>query len=541
MNYPTWIVLLPPVLVLIFTAITKRINRAFLISIIAAAFLASNGTLYQAFEIIKNNTTSQLSDIDNIYQYAFLIMVGILIAILDKSGGAHAFAHSFTRHIKSAKTAETTTLLISASLSIDDFLGNSIAGYIMRPITDKFHIARAKLAYLVHSIATPLIMILPISTWIAFIMSSLNEAGIASSYQDHLSIKIISDPYFVFLSTIPFTFYSILILFSALFIVNYKISYGPMRTMENIAQTTGNLFGNTKHPPSSQPEHTIQKKPSMLDFIIPLVTLIGTFIIINLYTGNYYLLGGTESFINAFKNSNSGLSMFLAGTASLATSLVFALSRNKLSVHMVPLLCKEGALGMLNPLIMVLLSKIFSAILRNNLHTGTYLATILSGALPIYLIAPMFYVIALLAAILMGTSWGTIALLMPVASPIVTTYTLVTLPTVAQHVPLLYPVLGAIFSGAICGDQLSPISQTTLMASSSVGIDPMTHAKTQIPYAIPAIISSFFAFLISGLCIYYKLSTFWNAILSLGAGLIACCTLIIFISIITKKIKKSTA
>lgn len=529
MNLPSWIVIVPPILVLLFTALTKRINLSFFLSIIIASLLASEGSFFKALDIIKEHASNQITDLASLYQYSFLLIIGILIVLLDNSGGAKAFAYKFTHHIKSAKAAENTAMLISGALDIDDFLSNSTAGYIMRPITDKFKIARAKLAYLTHGISTPLIMILPISSWIAMIISRLSEANITPITHNSHNAKIISDPYFVFLATIPFAFYSILAIISIIFVVNKRISFGPMRKHEQIAKSHGNLFGDSVQVPINIPDSSSALKPSMLDFIIPLATLIASFIVGTLYMGNYHLFGGSESFINAFKNvsdTSLNLAMLIAGILSVMISIALAIPRGKLTFWSLPKFCKEGACSMLAPIIMLFLASVFRLILQDNLHTGNYVANALTNILTPYLVAPILFAVALATSFLMGTSWGTIALLMPMATPIITAFSQVTLPTTPDQLPLLYPVLGSIFSGAICGDQLSPISQTTIMASNSVGINSITHAKTQIPYAIPPIIATIFSYLLSGLCAQHNISTGWKAIICLTSGATFSCIML---------------
>lgn len=526
MNNQSWIVLLPPTLVLLFTAITKRLNLAFILSIIIAGLIATHGSIISTTHLIWTRSQNQFVDIDYIYLYIFLLSIGVFIVLLDKTGGARAFAHRFTRHIRTAKAAESASLIVSAVLFIDDYLSNLTVGYVMRPITDKFHIPRAKLAYLVHSISIPLIILMPISSWVAMLIGEISKAGImpttTSQASSFSNIKIIADPFFIFLATIPFIFYSYFALASVLIVIYKRISFGPMHTAELIASNTGNLFGNEKVN-NKNPEHQTQDNkihPSLIDFCIPLCILIITFIVKILYSGNYYLLGGNNSFIEAFKNNDqSFLAICLAGLAALASGLLLALPRKKITTQELPTLITEGIDMMLPSVIMLILASILGSIVRYDLQTGSYLANILGSAIPASLIPVMFFVVAAITAFFMGTSWGTIILLLPMATPIITSFSSATLPTSPELVPLLFPVFGAIFSGATCGDQLSPISQTSLMASTSSGIHPMTHAKTQVPYAIPAIIAAICAFTISGYCATHGISLASNCVLSLLAGL----------------------
>jgi tetracycline resistance efflux pump len=497
---------------------------AFIISIVFAAWASSDYMLAATAKLIATRTIDQITDIDYIYLYIFLLVIGMFIVLLDRTGGARAFAHTFTKHIRSARAAETSTLAVSAVLFVDDYLSNITSGYVMRPITDKFHVPRAKLAYIVHSISIPLIILMPISSWVAMLTGQLAKAGIKPiANSTETSVKIIADPFFVFLATIPFIFYSFIALASVFMVIRRRISYGPMHLHEQIAKSNGNLFGlETTHILNPEdPLNTIQSsRPSLIDFCIPLVVLISTFILTILYTGNYYLLGGNQTFINAFKNTDqSFLAICLAGLAAFGTGLVLALTRHKITHHDVPHIIKEGIDMMISSVIMLILASILGNIVRIDLHTGAYLASMLGKAIPASFIPCMFFIVAFITAFLMGTSWGTIALLMPMAMPIITAFISTPLPVVPALAPLLYPVLGAIFSGATCGDQLSPISQTTLMASTSSGIDPITHTKTQVPYAIPAIVGAIAAFIISGWCATHQVPLLANCSLSLCMGL----------------------
>jgi Na+/H+ antiporter NhaC len=545
MANPTWIVLLPPVLVILTTILTKRLNIAFIISILTAAFIATEGALWPALNLTASRSIHQIKDIDYLYLYIFLLLIGIFITLLEKTGGALAFAHTFTKHIRSKKAAETSSLLVSAILFVDDYLSNLTVGYVMSPITDAFRIPRAKLAYLVHSISIPLIMIMPISSWVAMLTGQLSNAGIMTLHEAQQmytpDLKIIADPYIVFLNTIPFIFYSFLALISVILIVRYRISFGPMHTLERIASTTGNLFGKKSTQLQADPAATspardrISQKPSLIDFCIPLCILIITFITTLLYTGGYHIFGGSNSFINAFKNTDkSFLAICIAGCMCLVSALLLALPRHKITLQDLPKIIMAGIHMMFPAIIMLILATILSTIVYQDLHTGTYLAHVLGNALPPSLVPFIFFIVASATAFLMGTSWGTIALLLPMAVPMMIAFANTCLPTTPSLIPLLLPGLGAIFSGAACGDQISPISQTTLMVATSTGIDPLTHARTQIPYNFPAFIAATCAFLISGLCVTHNISHAHTLVCSLISGIVINVALLAAINIMAQ-------
>jgi len=226
----SWLVLTPPIIVLVLAFITKKLNPSLLTGIICAALIATDFNIIGGAKLAGTRLWERLIDLDSIFTYSFLIMLGIVVVLVGRSGGAAAFARVAAKKLRSAKMAETSSILLSFSLFIDDYLSNTTVGYVMRPLTDSFKVARVKLAFLVHSIATPLVVLAPISGWSAMITSSLDTSGVA-------------DPFFVYIRSIPFIFYSFLMLISVWFIVRRKISFGPMRAHEAIAQKTGNLMG----------------------------------------------------------------------------------------------------------------------------------------------------------------------------------------------------------------------------------------------------------------------------------------------------------
>lgn len=524
MDSPSWIVLLPPLLVLTITFLTKRLNLSFIISICVSTLIATHYNVFLALDMVKNYTIAQITSLKDIYIYIFLFSIGIIIVLLERSGGAYAFAKKFTRHIHSARAAETASFFVSLGLFIDDFLSNLTVGYVMRPITDRFSIPRAKLAYLVHAISTPLIILMPISSWIATLTSKISLAGIRPVIE-HTSqdIKIIGDPFFIFLKTIPYIFYSIVGLISILFIIRTRISFGPMAYHESVAHSSGNLFGNSQEQANQPVDGFAQDqchRYSLIDFIVPIVTLIIVFVGTILYTGNAAIFGGTETIISAFKNNDqTEFAICLAGITSLLVGIILAITRHKIEFQKIPSMTQEGIMSMFAPVSMLFFSSIFIEIIKHELHTGDYLATILGSTLPAALVPAMFFVVATVTALLIGTSWGTIAILLPMATTIMLAFTTVSLPTMPEMVPLLFPIIGAIFSGAVCGDQLSPISQTTLMAATSSGIDPMTHTKTQFPYAIPVMLGALCSFIVSGYCATNAISANINIIASGGCGI----------------------
>jgi len=497
---------------------TKQLAPALAIGIITAASIATGISQPSAtITLIFSRLFAQVTDTGNLYTYGFLLIIGSLIILLGHTGGASAFAHLFTQKLKSARMAETSSFLLSCTLFIDDYLSNITVGHIMRPLTDTFLIPRAKLAFLVHSMTGPLVILAPISSWAAMIVSQLENAGISSMHTPYT--KVLVDPFYVYLKSIPFIFYSLFLITSVIFIIRQRVSFGPMKMHEDIAHNDKNLFGGKPAPATMDINKDNEKPGDLTDFLVPLVTLLVTVIGGIAYAGNYCLLGGDATFIQAVRNNQQPFLVF--SSASLLTfviSVLYAWIRKRVTLSAVPSIALQGSLLMLSPIVMVFLASTLGSMLTSDLHTGNYLAHLLIGNVSMAFLPCMFYVTSLIITIATGSAWGTIALMLPIAIPMITSMSGMSLPATPEHIYILYPVLGALFSGAVCGDHISPISETTIMAASSSGCYAIDHVKTQFPYALPATLYSFFAFIIAGHITNYTQSI----VISLGIGISFC-------------------
>jgi Na+/H+ antiporter NhaC len=516
--HTSWLVLLPPVLVLAIALFTKQLAPGLAVGIITAAFIASGLTHpYEALSLLYNYLYAQATDHSNIFTYLFLILIGSLIVLMGQTGGAQAFAHLFTKHLRSQRAVESSSFFLSCTLFIDDYLSNLTVGHIMRPLADTFTIPRAKLAFLVHSMTGPLVILAPISSWAAMIVSQLENAGISNTLTQNS--KVIVDPFYVYLKSIPYIFYSIFIILSVLFIIRNRISFSAMKEHEDTAANTGNLFGG-KDAPSTIDIHCEQDvRGHLSDFLLPLTALMSSVIGGIAYAGNYRLFGGTATFLEAVRNNEQPF-IVLASAASFTfiISVLFAWIRNRIAFKAVPDILKQGVQLMASPIIMVFLASTLGAILTSELHTGNYLATLLVGNVTLTMLPAMFFISSLIITIATGSAWGTIALMLPIVIPMVISMSGVSAPTTPEHIYILYPALGALFSGAVCGDHISPVSETTIMAASSTGSYAMDHVKTQFPYALPATMISLISFIIAGHIHSYVQSL----TISLGVGAMLC-------------------
>ncbi|MGB8367271.1 MAG: hypothetical protein WCD44_02825, partial [Candidatus Babeliales bacterium] len=223
---PTWLSLLPPFIVIIAVLITKQLNISLGLGIISAALIATQGNIKNTGLFIFHRIIEHVQDVDNLYIYTFLIAISSIITLLTYTGNASAAARIISQKVKTKKAAETSSLFLSLLLSIDDYLSILTVGYVTRPLADQLAIARVKIAFLVHALAGPVVILIPISSWAAAILAQLDQAGITLDSQPHTTI--IADPFFAYLQTIPFMFYSLLIIASVFFIVRMNISFGPL-------------------------------------------------------------------------------------------------------------------------------------------------------------------------------------------------------------------------------------------------------------------------------------------------------------------------
>lgn len=304
-----------------------------------------------------------------------------------------------------------------------------------------------------------------------------------------------------------------------------------MHTHDEIARKTGNLFGGKKALLS---KFEVVREGCLSDLILPLLTLVCSVLLGSLWAGGYHLFGGKHCLFDAFKNNNQiFLVLFVSGVATLSVSFIYALIRNKIQIKSLPGIVQNGVSLMSNSICMVILASTLGKIIKYDLGTGDYLAAMLQDSISIALLPVMFFIIAAITSTLTGSSWGTMMILIPIAIPMLIRFAQAPLPAAPDSIYMLFPVLGAIFSGAVCGDHLSPISETTVMAATSSGAYPLDHAQTQFPYAIPAIISSIIGFILVGLFASYK--SMFKIIIPLTISIIICLSLLLIFNAIGKR------
>jgi len=503
---------------------TNRLNTSLACGVLCAALLVTGGNIHKACTMIISKGIGYIADVDTIYLYLLLICISSLVVLLGTTGSAVGGARILGKKIRDKKSVEIGTFFLSVLLSIDDYLSILTVGFVMSPVADRLHVARTKLAYIIRALAGPLVVIIPISTWAAAILAQLDTAGIGNA----LSSKIIGDPFCIYLSTIPFVFYSLFTIISVWFVIGCRISFGPIR------QDEINVLVDDEHEEQEQ-----QYNPhSLTELFMPIIILVmGVFVGI-LYSGGYYLLGGHNSFIEAFReNENTFLVLFLASFNALIMSIMLSVYKNLITIKELPSVVGKGFLLIWSSLVMIALATLLGSFLRIELQTGSYVAYVLLGTTPAVCIPLLLFIVSLAITLATGSAWGTFSLLIPITTQMLLSFFHLQSPLSFDLVPLLFPSLGAVLSGAVCGNHISPIADTTVLTATSMGINPLDHIRTQMAYIVPVIIGSAFSFLAAG--IFSSYGVWVSCLSSIAIGLTVIILLFLLGSFFYKEEKRA--
>ncbi len=503
------ITVLPPIIVLVLAFITHRILFSLCIGIITGTLIANDFAIIPAIKNAINTVwnTTQLGQVtsiksffnsNNMMFFVFLLVLGSIITLMTYSGGATAYRNFVRKKIKTKKGAQASSLILSCFFFLDDYFGCVTVGSVMHPLTDKFKIAKTKIAFLVNSMAPTLAIIIPISSWSAAIVMNISNAGVS----DILKTKplIIADPFYLYLAVIPFIFYSFIMISSTWFIVSKDISFGLMKKHEAIATKTGNLFAGKK-PIVQNTKTSKSSKQKMIDFLLPISLVISSIFLLILYTGNYHLLGGTNNFVTAIKTGNPVAALLVGSTFTLIVSLLFFILKKTIKIKDVSHILSGGVKLLGSSIILLILAWSFTDILNLQLMTGHYLASVFIKYVSIKLLPLLFFFITSLTAVAIGSAWGSMAIMIPISIQMLASFATGNTLIPVASVPMIYPLLGAILSGAVTGNHLSPTSDTMVMSARSTGAHHMDHVRTQHTYSFPAVFSTAMTFLLSGILI----------------------------------------
>jgi Na+/H+ antiporter NhaC len=459
--------LLPPIIAIGLALITKEVYSSLFVGILSGALLASNFSFTGTFDgIISDALITAVSDTAGIF--IFLVELGVIVALINRAGGSAAFGEWAKTHIKSRVGVMLATFLLGVLIFVDDYFNCLTVGSVMRPVTDSKRISRAKLAYIIDATAAPICMIAPISSW---------AAAVAAYAEEGQGLRL-------FISAIPYNFYSILTLVFVVGIALMKFDYGPMKLHELNAIQNGDLY--TCGDKNESIEEAVSGKGRVYDLIIPVVLLIVSCVFGLVYIGG--ILDGAD-FITAFADTDATVGLPWGCLISLILIIAFLVARRIITFKEAMNCIPHGFIAMV-PAILILTFATGLKNMTSALGAKYFVGDLMAGqaaALGAFLPAIIF-VVACVLAFATGTSWGTFGILIPIVTAI--------FPAGSE---LLIIGMSACLAGAVCGDHCSPISDTTIMSSAGGQCNHLNHVSTQMPYAITVAAISFVMFVISGL------------------------------------------
>ena len=491
--------LLPPVIAIVLALITKEVYFSLFVGIVTGGLLYSNFSFEGTINAIFTDAmVSKLSDPWNVGILIFLVILGILVALMNKSGGSAAYGRWASKRIKSKRGAVLSTFALGVLIFVDDYFNCLTVGSVMRPVTDKFKISRAKLAYIIDATAAPVCIIAPISSWAAAV------TGIVDGY-DGLDL---------FIRAIPYNFYALLTLVMIITITVLRFDYGPMKKNELNAEK-GDLFSTEDHPFGDAKEAKTSGKGKVIDLILPVIVLIISCICGMVYTGGFF--SGEANFIEAFANCDASVGLVLGSFIALVFTFFLYLPRRVITFKEFSQCLVKGFNSMVPAILILTFAWTLSAV-TSMLGADLFVAELVDNSargLQFFLPAIVFMV-ALGLAFATGTSWGTFGILLPIVVAV--------FPSSSE---LLIIVVSACMAGAVCGDHISPISDTTIMASTGAQCNHINHVSTQIPYALTVAAVSVVAYIIAAFV--------QNAWIVLPIAIILMVGVLVFIKFVTSR------
>lgn len=458
--YATVFALLPPVIAIGLALITKEVYTSLLAGIITGGLLYSNFNLELMINTIffqeDGGMVYKLADAWNVGILVFLVMLGILVSMLNKAGGSAAFGKWASKHIKTRIGAQISVMILGVLIFVDDYFNCLTVGSVMRPVTDRHKVSRAKLSYIIDATAAPVCIIAPISSWAAAVTSSVPEDSGINGFA-------------VFLQTIPYNLYAILTLVMVLLVTVLRVDFGPMKKHEMNA-IAGDLFTTPGRPYEGNEEEVINEKAHVLDLILPVAVLIASCIVTMVYTGGIF---EGASFVDAFAASDASVGLVLGGAVTLVFTFIYYMMRDVLSFEEFAKCIPEGFQSMIAPILILTMAWTLSGM--TNLLGAKYFvadlvansASAMQGFLPM-----IIFLVAAFLAFATGTSWGTFSILIPIVIG------------VFPDGQMMVISIASCLAGAVCGDHCSPISDTTIMASAGGHCEHVNHVVTQLPYVL---------------------------------------------------------
>lgn len=494
MNGTFWS-LVPALVAIILALITKEVYSSLFVGIVMGGLFFANFSFVGTFtQVIDNGLIKVLSDSYNVGILIFLVMLGSLVSLMNKSGGSKAFGDWASKNIKTKAGAMLATMLLGVLIFIDDYFNCLTVGSVMRPVTDKHKISRTKLAYLIDATAAPVCIIAPISSW---------AAAVSGFVEGENGLKL-------FISAIPYNFYAILTIAMMIMLIKMNFDYGPMKKYEELA-ANGQVIpqGDITEDPE-----LVAGKGKIIDLVVPIIILVVLCVIGMIYSGGFF--SGTN-FVDAFANSDASVGLVIGSLFTFIITIVFYLIRKVLSFNECMSSLVSGIKNMSAAILILALAWTLKA-MTDSLGAKDFVNNIIGNNIEQFsiMIPAIIFIIGAFISFSTGTSWGTFGILIPIVVSVFQGY----------DQKLMIISISACMAGAVFGDHCSPISDTTIMSSAGAGCEHIKHVNTQLPYAVTVAVVSFLTYIVAG---FTK-----NAIISLVFGLIV---LFFTLSLFKKKIK----
>lgn len=472
--------LFPPVIAIGLALITKEVYSSLFVGILSGGIIyaAASGTGFEGTfkAVVQDGLITNLSNAYNVGILVFLVVLGIIVVLMNKAGGSRAYGEWAAAHIKGRRGAALSTFFLGVLIFVDDYFNCLTVGSVMRPITDKHNISRSKLAYLIDSTAAPICIIAPISSWAAAVSGTVEGVNGIS----------------LFINTIPYNLYAFLTILMVIFISASDTDYGPMKIHEDNAKN-GDIF-TTQNNTYEQDAQPVTERGRVIDLILPVAVLIVFCVVGMIYTGGFF--SGTD-FVTAFANCDAAYGLSLGSISALIVIIAYYMFRRVLKFNE----CMDSIAAGFKQMVPAILILTFAWTLKtmtNHLEAGAFVSGVVQSATALSVLLPVIlFVVAIGLAFATGTSWGTFGILIP----IVTSVFEPELANVAQtgEIPSMVIIcISACLAGAVCGDHCSPISDTTIMASTGAQCDHVNHVSTQLPYALTVAAVCVVGYLLSG-------------------------------------------
>lgn len=472
--------LFPPVIAIGLALITKEVYSSLFVGILSGGIIyaVASGTGFEGTfkAVVQDGLITNLSNAYNVGILVFLVVLGIIVVLMNKAGGSRAYGEWAAAHIKGRRGAALSTFFLGVLIFVDDYFNCLTVGSVMRPVTDKHNISRSKLAYLIDSTAAPICIIAPISSWAAAVSGTVDGVNGIS----------------LFINTIPYNLYAFLTILMVIFISVSDTDYGPMKIHEDNAKN-GDIF-TTQNNTYEQDAQPVTERGKVIDLILPVAVLIVFCVVGMIYTGGFF--SGTD-FVTAFANCDAAYGLSLGSISALIVIIAYYMFRRVLKFNE----CMDSIAAGFKQMVPAILILTFAWTLKtmtNHLEAGAFVSGVVQSATALSVLLPVIlFVVAIGLAFATGTSWGTFGILIP----IVTSVFEAELANVAQtgEIPSMVIIcISACLAGAVCGDHCSPISDTTIMASTGAQCDHVNHVSTQLPYALTVAAVCVVGYLLSG-------------------------------------------